>query len=73
MRKGKVSMSEFNTINSPIKHIRFIGNHLPRQCGISTFTTDLGQAIVSEYSETSCVALPINDHRWLWISAMYML
>jgi hypothetical protein len=26
-----------------------IGNHLPRQCGIATFTTDLCDAIHAEY------------------------
>lgn len=44
-----------------IKRIAFIGNYLPRQCGIATFTTDLCEAIAEEYSETSCMALPVND------------
>lgn len=50
-----------NNINPPIKRIGFIGNHLPRQCGIATFTTDLCEAIATEYSETSCIAVPVND------------
>jgi hypothetical protein len=37
---------------SPISRIAFIGNYLPRQCGIGTFTTDLCEAIATEYSET---------------------
>jgi len=44
-----------------IKRIGFIGNYLPRQCGIATFTTDLCEAISTKYSDTSCIALPIND------------
>ena len=32
---------------SPIKRIAFIGNYLPRQCGIATFTTDLCEAIAA--------------------------
>ena len=28
--------------------IGFIGNYLPRECGIATFTADLGTALVSE-------------------------
>ena len=28
--------------------IAFIGNYLPRQCGIATFTTDLCEAIATE-------------------------
>jgi len=38
-----------------------LGNHLPRQCGIATFTTDLGDAIASEFPELDCFALAMND------------
>ena len=44
-----------------INRIGFIGNYLPRQCGIATFTTDLCEAIAAEYSATTCIALPVND------------
>ncbi len=44
-----------------IGRIAFIGNYSPRQCGIATFTTDLCEAIASEYKETACIALPVND------------
>jgi glycosyltransferase involved in cell wall biosynthesis len=47
--------------SDPIKRIGFIGNHLPRQCGIATFTTDLCGAISAEFSDTTCIALPVND------------
>lgn len=47
--------------NSTIKRIAFIGNYLPRQCGIATFTTDLCEAIASQYTGTTCIALPVND------------
>ncbi|MCG6912450.1 glycosyltransferase family 4 protein [bacterium BMS3Abin03] len=47
--------------NSTLNRIAFIGNYLPRQCGIAAFTTDLCEAIALQYSETSCIALPIND------------
>jgi hypothetical protein len=43
---------------SPINRIAFIGNYLPRQCGIATFTTDLCEAIAIEHSDTTCIALP---------------
>ncbi|HLF28488.1 MAG TPA: glycosyltransferase family 4 protein [Anaerolineae bacterium] len=46
---------------SAINRIAFIGNYLPRQCGIATFTTDLCEAIAAEYGETTCIALPVND------------
>jgi glycosyltransferase involved in cell wall biosynthesis len=41
--------------------IAFIGNYLPRQCGIATFTTDVCTAIASEYSEGQLFAIPVND------------
>ena len=31
--------------------VAFIGNHLPRQCGIATFTTDLCDAVTSELGD----------------------
>ena len=46
---------------APFKRIAFIGNYLPRQCGIATFTTDLCEAIAAAYPETTCFALPVND------------
>ena len=46
---------------SIIKRIAFIGNYLPRKCGIATFTTDLCEALADEYKGTSCFALPVND------------
>lgn len=48
--------------NSSINRIAFIGNYLPRQCGIATFTTDLCESIAEEYSGTTCIALPVNDN-----------
>src|SRR6202045_400366 len=41
--------------------IAVIGNYLPRQCGIATFTTDLCAAISAEYGTARLLALPVND------------
>jgi glycosyltransferase involved in cell wall biosynthesis len=41
--------------------IAVIGNYLPRQCGIATFTTDLCTAIASEYGSARLFAIPVND------------
>jgi glycosyltransferase involved in cell wall biosynthesis len=45
-----------------LSRIAFIGNHLPRRCGIATFTHDLRQAVatLSPNLETSVVAM--TDH-----------
>src|ERR687891_413131 len=47
--------------HSRINRIAFIGNYLPRQCGIATFTTDLCEAIAAEHRDTTCIAVPVND------------
>src|SRR5438128_147443 len=47
---------------SSISRIAFIGNYLPRQCGIATFTTDLCEAIAAQDGGTTCIALPVNDN-----------
>lgn len=47
--------------NSTLQRIAFIGNYLPRQCGIATFTTDLCEAVADQYDDTTCIALPVND------------
>ncbi len=41
--------------------IAFIGNYLPRECGIATFTTDLCTAITAEFGEGRLFAIPVND------------
>ena len=41
--------------------IAVIGNYLPRQCGIATFTADLCGAISAEYGSARLLALPVND------------
>ena len=41
--------------------IAFIGNYLPRQCGIATFTTDLCTAVAAEFGTGRLFAIPVND------------
>ena len=41
--------------------IAFIGNYLPRECGIATFTTDLCTAVGAEFGEGRLFAIPVND------------
>jgi glycosyltransferase involved in cell wall biosynthesis len=47
--------------SAAINRIAFVGNYLPRQCGIATFTTDLCEAIAAEHGDTTCIAVPVND------------
>ncbi len=41
--------------------VAVVGNYLPRQCGIATFTTDLCGALSAEYGAIDLLALPVND------------
>jgi glycosyltransferase involved in cell wall biosynthesis len=41
--------------------IAFIGNYLPRECGIATFTTDLCTALAAEFGQGRLFAIPVND------------
>src|SRR6185436_3168824 len=44
-----------------LTRIAFIGNHLPRQCGIATFTTDLREAFSARFPEIQAMVLAMND------------
>jgi glycosyltransferase involved in cell wall biosynthesis len=46
--------------NSPTK-IAFIGNYLPRKCGIATFTADLYEAVAEAQPDSDCFVLAMND------------
>jgi glycosyltransferase involved in cell wall biosynthesis len=46
----------------PLSRIAFIGNSLPRHCGIATFTTDLQQAIATANPDIECAIVAMNDH-----------
>src|SRR5664280_2046054 len=41
--------------------IAVVGNHLPRQCGIATFTTDLCDAIADEFGAAEVLVVAVND------------
>ena len=42
--------------------VAFIGNSLPRRCGIATFTTDLQQAIAKSGTVLETTIVAMNDH-----------
>ncbi len=41
--------------------IAVVGNHLPRQCGIATFTTDLCDAIAAGSAASDLIVVAVND------------
>lgn len=46
-----------------LRRVALLGNHLPRQCGIATFTTDLSDALTAAGPELDCFVLAMNDGR----------
>ena len=48
------------------QRIAFVGNSLPRRCGIATFTTHLRSAVASLHPglETCIVAMTDNGHAY---------
>jgi glycosyltransferase involved in cell wall biosynthesis len=46
---------------SNIRRIAVLGNHLPRRCGIATFTTDLSNALSAAEPDLDCFVLAMND------------
>jgi len=44
-----------------IKKVAFIGNYLPRRCGIATFTTDLCEVFAAENPAVQVFAIPVTD------------
>jgi len=51
---------------NPLRNVGFVGNHLPRHCGIATFTHDIHQAVLAVRPdlETSVVAMTDPGHSY---------
>jgi len=47
--------------DSEIHKIAFLGDYMPRKCGIATFTTDLLTAVALERPQTECFSVSVND------------
>src|ERR1022692_1999046 len=48
-------------VPSGVRTVAFLGDYLPRKCGIATFTSDLLGAVAARHSESQCFAVPVND------------
>lgn len=45
---------------SDLQKIAFVGDYLPRKCGIATFTHDLRNA-VDQFAMAECIVVPVDD------------
>lgn len=41
--------------------IALVGDYLPRQCGIATFSYDVCHSLTMQYPGTECMVVPVND------------
>ncbi len=46
---------------SKVRNIAFVGDHLPRKCGIATFTSDLLSAVAAAHPKSRCISVAVND------------
>src|SRR5689334_12341613 len=46
---------------SKIHKIAFVADHLPRKCGIATFTSDLLAAVSAAHPHSQCLSVSVND------------
>ena len=46
---------------SKVRKIAFVGDHLPRKCGIATFTANLLDAVQTAHPYSQCLAVSVND------------
>src|SRR3989338_7870665 len=58
---GFYLQTEINTMANDIKKIAFIGNYLPRHCGIATFTTDLCEVYATQNPSVQVFAIHVTD------------
>jgi glycosyltransferase involved in cell wall biosynthesis len=47
---------------TPMRRIAFIGNHLPRRCGIATFTHDIHLAVATTRPDLDTSVVAMTDH-----------
>lgn len=47
--------------NSEIRKIAFVGDYLPRKCGIATFTSDMYASLAARFPDAECFVVPVND------------
>jgi glycosyltransferase involved in cell wall biosynthesis len=44
-----------------IRKVAFVGDYLPRKCGIATFTHDMYLSVAGQFPDTDCFVVPVND------------
>lgn len=45
----------------PSRRIAFLGDYVPRRCGIATFTHNLCEAVAGQAADAKCIVISVND------------
>lgn len=60
--RSKLSLDDMSIPTlADVKRVAFVGDYLPRKCGIATFTHDLRCGFAKRFSEVSCHVCAVND------------
>jgi glycosyltransferase involved in cell wall biosynthesis len=60
---GPVSLQRLLKVNlfPPSRRIAFLGDYVPRRCGIATFTHHLCGAVAGQAPDAKCIVIAVND------------
>src|SRR5437660_10028432 len=47
--------------HSKVRKVAFLGDYLPRKCGIATFTSDLLTSVAAAHPQSQCLAVAVTD------------
>src|SRR5688572_3477593 len=61
VRRSKSHLSTAMDASPNTKHIAFLGDYIPRRCGIATFTADICEAVAAAFPQTQCIVGSVND------------
>jgi hypothetical protein len=59
--RNELSLAPDRPGGSRSRKIAFLGDYLPRKCGIATFTNDLRCAVAAKIPWSQCPVVPVND------------
>lgn len=59
--RSKLSVDDMSLNTGDIKRVVFVGDYLPRKCGIATFTHDLRCGFSNRHRDISCLVCAVND------------
>ncbi len=52
--------------HSKVRKIAFVGDYLPRKCGIATFTSDLLTSVAAAHPQSQCLAVAVTDIKGIY-------